>query len=399
MLAGVYVIDYIDRVAISVALPFIGSDLQIDKTQQGLIISAFAIAYMLFQIPGGIFADRYGSRPLLVLSLLAWSVFTALTGIVGGLIALLLVRALFGIAQALFPAASFKALAERTTPQARNRSAGFMLASNMLGAGVGTLVMAPFIAWAGWRHSFLFIAISGAVIGVIMWRFLPKPLPRHITDGVNSRIEKTVGWKQVSTNSVVWRYALLFCCFNMLGYGMITWVPSYLLEARGLTLMAAGFSSALPLLVNTVAVIVGGWLMGRYFEERAKWLVVPVLISAAVLLVLMLQTTSATAFTFLQAGAMASSGLAMMGILGMPLRALPRECVGSGMGIVNTGGQFAGVIAPLVMGILAQHFGYTAAFGFLASATLAAAAIAIFTPSSLSEFKDEEDEEVALNPR
>lgn len=382
LLMGVYIIDYIDRVMIGVALPALGADLGIDKTQQGLVVSAFAIAYMLFQIPGGLLADRFGARTLLVVSLVAWSVFTAATGLVGGLVALLAVRALFGVAQALFPGASFKALAERTTPQARNRSAGLMLASNFVGAGIAPLIVAPIIVAIGWRHTFWVVALGGVLIGLLMWQFLPRPLPREVTEAPHALAgPPAAGPGRVLRSGIVWRYAALFACFNMLSYGMITWVPSYLVEARGLSLVAAGMSAAVPLLISAGAAVAGGWMMSRWFDERARLFVVPVLIASAVLLVLMTQASSATAFTVYQALAMFFSGLATMGILGMPIRALPRELIGSGMGLVNSGGQFAGVLAPLVMGWLAQRFDYGAAFGFLVVTTVAAALIALVTPS------------------
>jgi sugar phosphate permease len=84
---------------------------------------------------------------------------------------------------------------------------------------------------------------------------------------------------------------------------------------------------------------------------------------------------------------MAFSGLATMGILGMPIRALPRDLIASGMGLVNTGGQLAGVLAPLVMGWLAQEVDYGAAFGFLVVTTLAAALIALFTSSRPADLR------------
>lgn len=393
LLMGVYVIDYIDRVMIGVALPFLGADLGIDKTQQGLVVSAFAIAYMVFQVPGGLLADRFGARPLLVVSLVAWSVFTAATGFVGGLAALLVVRALFGVAQALFPGASFKALAERTPPGIRNRSAGLMLASNSLGAGIAPLLVAPIIVAIGWRHSFWVVALGGVVLGLLMWRLLPRPLPREVTeldaaapDG-SQETPQRAGPGQVLRSGTVWRYAALFACFNMLNYGMITWVPSYLYEARGLSLVAAGLSSAVPLLITAVSAVVGGWLMSRWFDDRARLLVVPVLAVSAVLLVLMLRAESATAFTVYQSLAMAFSGLATMGILGMPIRALPRELIGSGMGLVNTGGQLAGVLAPLAMGWLAEEFDFGAAFGFLVATTVAAALLALVTSSRPADLR------------
>jgi sugar phosphate permease len=394
LLMGVYVIDYIDRVMIGVALPFLGGDLGIDKTQQGLVVSAFAIAYMVFQVPGGLLADRFGARPLLVVSLVAWSVFTAATGFVGGLVALLAVRALFGVAQALFPGASFKALAERTTPQTRNRSAGLMLASNFLGAGIAPLLVAPIIVAIGWRNAFWVVALGGVVVGLLMWLCLPRPLPREVTelDGVGpdratAAAAAQAGPARVLRTGIVWRYAALFACFNMLNYGMITWVPSYLYEARGLSLVAAGLSSAVPLLITAVSAVVGGWLMSRWFDDRARLLVVPVLAVSAVLLVLMLMAESVTAFTVYQSLAMAFSGLATMGILGMPIRALPREMIGSGMGLVNTGGQLAGVLAPLVMGWLAQEFDFGAAFAFLVASTVAAALLALFTSSRPADLR------------
>src|SRR5690606_23764449 len=84
LLVGVYIIDYIDRVMIAIALPLIGAEFGLTRTEQGLVVSAFAIAYMVSQLPGGVLADRMGARPLLVVSLVAWSVFTAATGLATG---------------------------------------------------------------------------------------------------------------------------------------------------------------------------------------------------------------------------------------------------------------------------------------------------------------------------
>lgn len=380
LLVGVYIIDYIDRVMIAIALPLIGAEFGLSKTEQGLVVSAFAIAYMLGQLPGGLLADRLGARPLLVISLVAWSVFTAATGLATGLVVLLVLRALFGIGQALFPAASFKALAERTTLDTRTRSAGIMLASNFVGAGLGSLVVAPIIVLAGWRHTFWIIAAGGLIIGIVLWRMLPPPLPRELTEpGERPAEPRSVPVSQVLRNPLVLRCAVMFACFNMLGYGMMTWVPSYLVQAKGLSLVAAGISSAIPSLVMAVGVIVGGTLLSRRFDANPRVLLVPALVVSAALLVPMLLAESPTTFTVLQTLAMFSSGLAAIGIVGMPLRVLSRDLVGSGMGLVNTGGQLAGVLAPLAMGWLADRFGFGAAFGFLAVTTLTAALIALAT--------------------
>ncbi|WP_033287922.1 MFS transporter [Amycolatopsis jejuensis] len=379
LLVGVYIVDYVDRVMIATALPMIGAEFGLSKTSQGLVVSAFAIAYLIGQMPGGLLADRVGARPLLVISLVAWSVFTAATGLAPGLVVLLALRALFGLAQALFPGASFKALGERTTQAARSRGAGLMLASNSIGAGLGPLLVAPLVVATGWRHTFWIIAAGGLIVGVALWRLLPPPLPRELTEPEDHIAPVAVPVSRVLRDGLVLRYAAMFACFNMVAYGMITWVPSYLVEAKGLSLVSAGVATAIPQLVNAVAVVLGGWLMSRWFDQRVRWLVVPALVASAVLLVAMLLPDSATGFTVLQTVAMFTSGLATIGIVGLPLRVLPRDLVGSAMGLVNTGGQLAGVLAPLVMGWLADHVGFGAAFGFLAVTTLAAAAISLTT--------------------
>ncbi|MFE2511945.1 MFS transporter [Streptomyces naganishii] len=380
LLMGVYVVDYIDRVMIAIALPLIGKEFGLTRTEQGLVVSAFAIAYMLVQFPAGVLADRIGSRPLLVVSLAAWSVFTAATGLAPGLLVLLLLRVLFGVSQALFPAASFKALTERTTPRTRSRGAGLMIASNSLGAGLGPLIAAPLVVMTGWRHTFWIVAAAGLAIGLVLWKLMPPPLPRELTEAdTHADTLAAAPVTHVLRNGLVLRCAVMFACFNMLDYGMITWVPSYLVETKGMSMVEAGISSAIPLLVTAAAVVLGGQLMSRGLDADPRRLVVPALLLSASLLVAMLLTNSTTAFTVLQSLAMFAAGLASIGIIGMPLRALSRDVVGSGMGAVNTGGQLAGVLAPLIMGWLADRSGFAAAFGFLALATVVAASISLTT--------------------
>ncbi|WP_433412781.1 MFS transporter [Microtetraspora malaysiensis] len=385
LLMGVWVIDYVDRVMMAVALPFIGEDFALTKTEQGWLITAFSLVYLLCQIPGGILADRFGARRQLMVSLLLWSVFTALTGIAWGLASLLVIRALFGVGQGLFPGASFKAIAERTTPTVRATAAGAMLASNQLGAGVAPLIVAPLILVLGWRHTFWVTAAAGVAIGVLLWKLLPKALPAHL-NGSDIVHDKGLGLGTVMRSSSVWKFAALFCATNMLGYGLITWVPSYLLEERGISLINTGVMSAIPGLVMCATVFLGGWLFDRFFHDRARLFVIPLLLVTAVLLVLMLMADSAVGFTVYQTLAMGVAGLSSMGILGMPVRALPPAVIGSGMSVVNVGGQIAGVLAPVLMGFLVDRFSYTVAFGLLIATTVLGALIALIVPQRPEQF-------------
>jgi MFS transporter, ACS family, hexuronate transporter len=385
LLVGVWVIDYIDRVMMAVALPFIGEEFALSKTEQGWLITVFSIAYMLCQVPGGILADRYGARRLLLISLVLWSVFTAFTGLVWGLVSLLVVRALFGVGQGLFPGASFKALAERTTPSVRATAAGSILAANQLGAGVAPLIVAPLLLAFGWRHTFWVTAVAGVLIGVLLWKMLPKALPAHL-NGSEQAAGRRPALGPVLRSASVWKFAALFCATNMLGYGMITWVPSYLMEERGISLVGIGVMSAIPSLVMCATTFAGGWLFDRWFHDRARLFVIPLLLATAVLLWLMLQAETAVGFTVYQTLALGVAGLSSMGILGMPVRALPPAVIGSGMSVVNVGGQLAGVLAPVLMGHLVDTFSYTAAFGLLIATTVLGALIAFAVPQRQDQF-------------
>ncbi|AHH97342.1 Conserved hypothetical membrane protein [Kutzneria albida DSM 43870] len=382
-----YAVDYIDRFSISMALPSIGQEFGLGKTAQGLLVTVFALVYMVSQIPAGFLADRYGARRPMLITLVLWSVFTAATGTAGTFGMLLVIRGLFGVCQGCFPAASLKAVSERTTPANRATATGVVLSASGIGAGLAPLIVGPLLMAVGWRHTFFWIAGCGAVIGIAMWAMLPRALPEHL-----SRLPREVAPTpeisrvQVLKSLHVWKFALLFCVMNMLGYGLVTWVPSYLIEDRHLSMDQTGVLAAIPMLVSIGTTILGGWLFDRYFHDRARWYLVSIATATVVLLVLMVSASSTTEFTVYETLASGVFSMAMMCIFGLPFRVLPPALIGVGSGVMNFGGQVAGVIAPVAMGWLADKFSYGAAFGFLIGTTLLTVVIAFWVPQNAAQF-------------
>jgi MFS family permease len=170
-----WLVDYIDRLVITIALPMIGREFHLDKAAQGLILTVFFITYCIFQIPGGLLADRIGARRTMVLAMTAWSAFTALTGVAFNYISLLAIRTVFGITEGIFPGASMKAVSARTRPDQRMTANGLMVCSNPLGAAIAPLVAAPALAAVGWRNSFFIVAVLGVLMAVAVWCWLPAP--------------------------------------------------------------------------------------------------------------------------------------------------------------------------------------------------------------------------------
>ncbi|WP_234285509.1 MFS transporter, partial [Streptomyces venezuelae] len=178
LLFAAWLVDYADRLVINLVLPSLGAEFDLSRGQQGLIVSAFFLAYALAQIPGGLLADRYGARRVTLWALLTWSVFTALTGLAWSFAVLLLMRFAFGAAEGVFPPASLKVLVERTTPDERMAANGLIMSSNAVAGVLTPLLVAPLIAVFGWRSAFFSTAALGVVVLVAVRMRLPAPLPR-----------------------------------------------------------------------------------------------------------------------------------------------------------------------------------------------------------------------------
>src|SRR3954447_19209818 len=125
-----YVISYVDRAAISLALAQIGKDFNLQASDLGIVISAFFLGYAAMQVPGGWLADRFGSKYVVVIAIAAWSVFTWLTSFAWSLASLIVIRLIFGLAEGPFPPASTKGVAEMFDKPRRPKFAALLVSSN-----------------------------------------------------------------------------------------------------------------------------------------------------------------------------------------------------------------------------------------------------------------------------
>jgi predicted MFS family arabinose efflux permease len=318
----------------------------------------------------------------MLVAMVAWSAFTGLTGLATSFAMLLVIRVLFGITEGIFPGAAMKAVSERTSPNTRMTANGIILGSNPFGAALAPLVAAPVIAAVGWRNSFFSVAIAGVVIAAVLWFWLPHPLPADTArdketmtaDGRGLPLRRLVG------RGVLWRFALLFAGFDLVGWGLTSWVPAYLQTARHVSTTASGVLASIPFLCGTVGTVLGGVAFDRVFHGRHRLLLVPCFVVAGVLLLLMTGASSTAMFIAYQSVTLLVLYLTFMPIFGLPLRLLPREVAGSAAGLINMGGQVAGAIAPFVMGFLADRFSFTWAFLFLEFGLVVAVFATLWAP-------------------
>jgi ACS family glucarate transporter-like MFS transporter len=405
LLFTVTAVNYADRAALSIAGPVISKELAINAAQMGFIFSAFGWAYVLFQLPGGWLLDRFGSKTIYGLSILTWSLVTILQGFVGffsGVVAIAVLFALrfaVGVAESpSFPgnsrvvAAWFPAQ-ERATASAIFNSAQYF----------ATVIFAPLMGWIthalGWPWVFGVMGGIGIVIAGLWMKVIAAPSahPRvnqaevdYIAAGgglVNmdatgaAKSNQPAKWdyiRQMFGNRMLVGIFLGQFCINAITYFFITWFPVYLVQARGMSILNAGFIAAVPAICGFVGGLLGGvisdFLLRRGYSltaARKTPIVAGMVLSMAMI---------ACNYTDVQWVIVALMALAFfgkgVGALGWAVMSdcAPKEITGLAGGVFNMCGNLSSISTPIVIGYIIQLSGsFNGALVFVAANSLIAA--------------------------
>jgi sugar phosphate permease len=243
----------------------------------GLVFSAFSLTYALFEIPGGFAGDRWGARRVLAAIVAAWSFFTSATGWAWNLVSLVCARGLFGV----FQAGCFPNIARMYTnwlpTSERVRAQGIMWLSARWGGALSPLLVVALLDYMTWRGAFGVFGLVGFVwAGLFFWWFRDNPkdhpavnqaeletLPR--ADQVSLEQEK-VPWGALLNKQTVWLLWGQYMCLNFGWAFYITWLPTYLYEARGVDLKGTALLAAFPLFFGGLGSLACGFVSS--FLER-----------------------------------------------------------------------------------------------------------------------------------
>jgi sugar phosphate permease len=192
---------------------------------------------------------------------------------------------------------------------------------------------------------------------------------------------------EVLRQEAVWKSFFILFFSNMTSWGFTLWLPSYLVQARGLSLQQLGFAASLPFLAGTVGWALGGWLSDARFPHNRKIPLVAAQWVSAVLLYMTYTSTSLGALLVWETAAGFTMYIATGVLFGLPVATVSKEITGRAMGIVNTAGQAAGFLSPLIIGVLVEISGhgarsYDTAFMFLVGAILVSSLVALTFPKS-----------------
>jgi MFS transporter, ACS family, glucarate transporter len=265
------IIMYIDRVCISQAAPFIRRDLALNAVQMGWVFSIFGWAYALFEVPGGWLGDRVGPRRVLMRIVIWWSFFTAATGWVWNLPSLLATRALFGIGEAgCFPNLT-RVFTTWLPAKERERAQAFLWLATRWGGAFTPLLVAYVLTFVSWRRAFEIFGVLGVIWAIAFYRWYRDNPATH--PGVNSAelallpppadtasVRGPTPWRTILSTPSVWLLCAQYACLGYAWWFYVTWLPTYLRDARGMSTMQGALLSGLPLFFGGIGCLVSAAL-------------------------------------------------------------------------------------------------------------------------------------------
>lgn len=365
------VVNLIDRISLSIAMPTIAKEFDLSPTSQGLILSSFFWAYALLQIPGGWLIDKYGPRKIVTGSTVLWGIFQTLAAFATGGISLLLTRFMLGAAEApLFPSGG-KLNASWLSSQERGRGAVIMDCGGPLGAALGGIIIAYMIASIGsWRIVFAIAGIATILLGWVAWKFLRDTPQEHngvnqaelalITQSNNNQsvidsepVSKGIGIPLSSLVAILSGRA----AWAMMFFGLLTWGPSYLAQARGFDIKGIGNATFIIFLCGTFGSLCGGFLsdtlVKKGIAQRVALKTTLTISGASTLIAFSLLPKMSDPIIAIVVLSIAAFFL-MWGSLywSFPALLAPKSKVGLVGGIMNMAGSVGGIVVPILVGFI-----------------------------------------------
>ena len=362
-----YGITYIDRVNVSTAASSFQHDLHLTNTQVGLVFSAFAYPYLIFQIIGGWVSDRFGARRTLTISAVIWALATLLTGLVSSLGLMLCARVLLGFGEgATFPAAT-RAMSNWTAQESRGFAQGIAHSSARLGNALTPPLVVWLMATFTWRGSFIILGLI-SLVWVVAWvsYFRDDPgdhpgitaeelasLPSH-ADRKKTKNEK-IPWLLLSRR--MFPVTVVYFCYGWTLWLYLAWIPSFFLHNYQLNLKNSALFSAGVFFGGVIGDALGGVVSDRILRKTGdlnkarRNLVVGCYICSLLSMVPVLFLHNVTWVAICLSMGFFWSEFTIGPMWAIPMDIAPRFS-GSASGLMNTGSALAAIVSPLVFGYI-----------------------------------------------
>ncbi|HLX01984.1 MAG TPA: MFS transporter [Trinickia sp.] len=368
MLCVMYFITYLDRVNVSTAAAGFGKEFGLSKTEIGLVFSAFAYPYLVFQIIGGWVSDRFGARKTLIFCGALWASATVLTGFAGGLVSLLAARVLLGFGEgATFPA-STAAMSRWVAKEKRGFAQGITHAASRVGNAAAPAAVVFVMAAYGWRESF-YACAALSFIWVIVWAMTfteyPKDHPR-----ITQQELAVLPAPKPKAASVPWAklfkrmapVTIVYFCYGWTLWLFLSWIPQYFLHSYHLNLQRSALFASSVFFAGVLGDTLGGIVTDKILTrtgslKRARsWMVaICMMLTLLSLVPLFLSHDLYVSLASLSAGFFFSE-MTIGPMWAIPMDIAP-EHSGTASGMMNTGSALAAILSPVLSGFLIDKFG------------------------------------------
>lgn len=381
LLALGVLVNYFDRVNLSVSHAALYTTFGISDVAFGYLSGAYNWTYAICQLPIGVLLDRFGIRRIGRISTFLWSIASFGAAVTPGLGGLFSARFLLGVGEAPTFPANAKAIGYWFPPKERSFAMSIFDSAAKFASAIGVPLIGILLLKFGWRWSFATTGLISFAYFLLFWRVYrdPKDDPqlghaewKYINEGTVPQIREKIETQQASLSYLLKQRKVLglavgFGSYNYVFYLLLTWLPSYLSSALHIDLLHSFLYTGVPWLFATIAdLVVGGWLV--------DWMIQRGWDGNRVRKVLLVGGTSCGLGILGAADAhsptraliwisLSIGGLAAAAPVGWSIVSLiaPRGSVGTVGGIINFSNQISGIAAPIVTGYLisAQHsFGW-----------------------------------------
>lgn len=377
LLATGTMINYLDRTVLSIAAPTMSQELGINAVMMGFVFSAFAWSYVIAQVPGGIFLDRFGCKLTYFLSLTFWSMFTTLLGLASGLKSLLLFLFGLGVSEAPCFPTNGRVVGTWFPQQERARATAIYT----VGEYLGLACFSPFLFWLmarhGWRSLFLTVGVVGLLFGLVWWMVYREPKDANNVSqseldyiaaggGLEVHGEAKIPFSWANAGRLLRHRQIVGATIghfsgNTVMVFFLTWFPTYLATERHMGWIKVGFFAIMPFLAAAFGIMLGGWLSDRLLRAtgsanlaRKLPIIAGLLLASAIIGANYVDSDIAVIAIL----SVAFFGQGMVG-LGWTLISdvAPKKLMGLTGGLFNFFGNMAGIITPLVIGFIISATG------------------------------------------
>lgn len=385
-------INYLDRSALSIAAPLLSKEFNLTPSEMGMVFSSFFVGYAIFNLVGGYIADKYGARVVLAGSMLIWSAFCGLTTMATGLTSLLVVRFFFGVGEGPIAAATNKLVYNWFPTTERTRAMSYALAGVPLGSAIAGPIVGMLTSSFGWKIAFWILVGLGVIwTAVFMSKVTETPKEsKHVNaeeaqeitsgqalkmvDGVADADDESLPWNYYLKKPIVLAAGIGYFAHSYVLFFFLSWFPSYLVQAKGLSLKEMSFATVVPWLVGTMGFVFGGHIADYvliktgnvYLTRKLTTVVSSIVVAICVALAGIVETTVSA--LILSGIALFAMYVAIPNFWGIVQDNVHGKQVGLVGGFIHFISNISGVIAPFVTGMIVQKTG-----GFMGSFLVAAA--------------------------